>query len=106
MEASIDLDVQASSGKFIGPLEGCPLLELPTGPVEERLVCHGSGVGLFVFVLRARHWHHQASAGSAAARPADTVATEINMLRYVLRISIFVSLYHVVEWWHFPALFL
>ena len=41
------------------PVPGYPLIELPTGPVEEMLVGHGSGLVSWKVVLRAYDLHGQ-----------------------------------------------
>ena len=42
------------------PVPGYPLIELPTGPVEEMLVGHGSGLVSWKVVLRVYDLHAQA----------------------------------------------
>ena len=44
------------------PVFGYPLIELPTGPVEEMLVGHGCGVVSFVVVVRAMYLHQKVAA--------------------------------------------
>ena len=39
------------------PVPGYPLIELPTGPVEEMLVGHGCGMVSFVALVRAMYLH-------------------------------------------------
>ena len=48
------------------PVPGYPLIELPTGPVEEMLVGHGCGVVSFVVVVRAMYLHREIAAAEAA----------------------------------------
>ena len=45
------------------PVPGYPLIELPTGSLEEMLVGHGCGVVSFVVVLRAMYLHMQVGGG-------------------------------------------
>ena len=53
------------------PVPGYPLMELPTGPVEEMLVGQGCGVVSLVVVVRAMYLHGQAAAETASAAAAE-----------------------------------
>ena len=45
------------------PVPGYPLIELPTSPMEEMLLSHGSGAMVIVVVLGAMYLQRQAANG-------------------------------------------